>query len=132
MAKRLGGPFELLIKKGVYPYEYMNSFEKFGERQLPTKENFFSTLSGEGIGEKEWEHGQEVWKAFDCQNLGDYHDVYMETDVALLADVFENFRQLCMKNYKLDPANYYTVPGLSWDALLKHTGLSWNYWRTTT
>ena len=74
LAKKLGGPFDLLIKKGVYPYEYMNSFKRFGERQLPPKESFYSVLSGKGIDEKDWEHGQKVWKTFNCQNLGDYHE----------------------------------------------------------
>ena len=122
LAEALNRPFKLLVKKGVYPYEYMDSFEKFAETSLPPKECFRSTLTGEGIGEKDLEHGRAVWGAFGCKNLGEYHDVYMQTDVALLTDVFENFRQICLQQYGLDPVHYYTAPGLSWDALLKKTG----------
>ena len=79
-------------------------------------------MSGEGIRDGDLEHGRAVWKAFGCKNMGDYHDIYMQTDVALLADVFENFRKICDLQYGLDPAHYYTAPGLSLDALLKYTG----------
>lgn len=122
LAKYLGRPFEPLVKKGTYPYEYVDNFEKFKETALPPQDCFFSTLADRGIDEKEWTHGQEVWKSFGCQNLGDYHDVYMQTDVAQVADVFENFRELCLRQYGLDPAHYLTAPGLAWDALLKKSG----------
>ena len=111
----------LLLKKGIYPYEYMDSFERFNETELPEKENFYSSLNGKGISDEEYAHAQDVWKKFGCQNLGDYHDLYVVTDVLLLADVFENFRKVCQDRYGLDPANYYSAPGLSWDALLKKT-----------
>ena len=101
----------------------MDSFEKFAETALPPKESFLSTLSGEGISDADLEHGQKVWNAFGVRNMGDYHDIYMQTEVALLADVFENFREICGRQYGLDPAHYYTAPGLSWDALLKKTGV---------
>ena len=112
-----------LQKKGIYPYEYMNSFERFDEKQLPEKEKFYSSLSGKGITDEEYAHAQEVWATFGCQTLGNYHDMYVATDVLLLADVFENFRKVCQEKYGLDPAHYYTAPGLSWDALLKKTGV---------
>ena len=111
----------LLLKKGIYPYEYMDSFERFGETELPEKEKFYSSLSGQAITDKEYAHAQEVWATFGCQNLGDYHDLYVATDVLLLADVFENFRKVCQEKYGLDPAH--SAPGLSWDALLKKTGV---------
>ena len=114
---------QLLQKKGIYPYEYMDSFERFDENQLPEKEKFYSSLSGEGITDEEYAHAQEVWATFGCQTLGNYHDLYVATDVLLLADVFENFRKVCQEKYGLDPAHYYTAPGLSWDALLKKTGV---------
>lgn len=109
LAADLHGPFDLLVQNGVYPYEYMDSFAKFAETSLPPQESFHSTLSGEGIHVKDLEHGQAVWKAFGCKNLGDYHDIYMQTAVAQLADVFENFRKICMQQYGLDPAHYYTA-----------------------
>ena len=113
----------LLLKKGIYPYEYMDSFERFDETELPEKEKFYSSPSGKGITDEEYGHAQEVWKKFGCQNLGDYHDLYVITDVLLLADVFENFRKMCKEKYGLDPAHYYSAPGLSWDALLRKTGV---------
>ena len=113
----------LLLRKGVYPYEYMDSWERFEETQLPLIEEFYSTLTEEGISEEDYKHAQKVWETFQCKTLGDYHDLYLKTDVLLLADIFENFRSTCMQQYELDPAHYYTSPGLSWDALLKKTGV---------
>ena len=114
---------DLLYKKGIYPYEYRDSSERFAEKRLPDKEEFHSKLNDENITDEEYEHAQAVWEAFGCKTLGDYHDLYVKTDVALLADVFENFRNLCQEQYGLDPAHYLTSLGLSWDALLKKTGV---------
>ena len=114
---------DLLYKKGIYPYEYMDSWGRFSEAKLPDKEKFYSKLNDEHITDEEYAHAQTVWETFECKTLGDYHDLYVKTDVALLADVFENFRNLCQGQYGLDPAHYYTSPGLSWDALLKKTGV---------
>ena len=111
----------LLLKKEIYPYEYMDSFERFSETQLPEKEKFYSSLSGKGITDEEYAHAKDVWATFGRQNLGDYHDLYVATDVLLLADVFENFRKVCQEKYGLDPSHYYSAPGLSWDALLRKT-----------
>ena len=113
--------FELLTQKGVYPYDYMNCLEKFSETQLPIKEDFYSKLNDCNITDKEYKHAQDIWEKFGINNLGEYHDLYLKTDVLLLADVFEEFRNICLENYNLDPAWYYTSPGLSWDALLKHS-----------
>ena len=115
---------KLLLQKGHYPYEYMDAWSRFEETALPPKEAFYSELKREGISDEDYAHAQAVWQAFECKNLGDFHDKYLETDVLLLADVFENFRKTCLNNYKLDPAHYYTSPGLSWDALLKYTGIN--------
>ena len=112
---------QLLLRKGVYPYEFMDSWERFEAAQLPPKEAFYSKLSDEHISDSDYAHAQQVWKTFECRTLGDYTDLYSRTDVLLLADVFENFRKTCQKQYGLDPAHYYTSPGLSWDALLKKT-----------
>ena len=119
--KEFGEKYELLTKKGIYPYDYMNGFEKFSERQLPPKKDFYSKLNDCGITDKEYEHAEIIWKEFEIKNLGEYHDLYLKSDVLLLADVFEEFRNICLENYSLDPAWYYTSPGLSWDALLKHS-----------
>ena len=99
----------------------MNSIEKLKETKLPSKEAFYSKLNDKEISVKDYEHAQNVWKAFNCQTLQDYHDIYLKSDVLLLADVFENFRKKCLINYKLDPCHYFTAPGLAWDACLKLT-----------
>ena len=107
----------------MYPYEYMDSWERFTENQLPPKTSFYSKLTGEHISDEDYAHAQKVWETFGSRNMGDYCDLYCRTDVLLLADVFETFRKTCMGQYNLDPAHYYTSPGLSWDALLKKTGV---------
>ena len=89
-----------------------------------SQDKFYSSLSDEGITDDDYKHAQQVWDTFNCATLGDYHDIYLETDVLLLADVFENFRRTALSTYKLDPAHYYTLPGYSWDALLKLTNVS--------
>ena len=112
----------LLTRKGVYPYDYVSSLEKLSETQLPPKEEFYSKLNDEDISDEDYQHAINVWNTFGCKTLRDYHDLYLKSDVLLLADVFENFRKTCLKHYKLDPAHYYTSPGLAWDACLKTTG----------
>ena len=111
----------LLMRKGVYPYEFMDSWERFEETQLPPKEAFYSKLSDEHISDSGYGHAQRVWETFGCKTLENYTDLYCRTDVLLLADVFQTFRKTSQKQYGLDPAHYYTSPGLSWDALLKKT-----------
>ena len=115
---------ELLIRKGVYPYEYMDSWDRFEEKQLPSIEDFYSKLNMSGISEKDHQHACKVWNEFGLKNMGDYHDLYLETDVILLANVFESFRKVCLDNYGLDPAHFYTAPGLAWKACLKKTGVN--------
>ena len=88
-----------------------------------SQDKFYSGLSQEGITDDDYQHAQEVWTTFDCQTIGDYHDLYLRTDVLLLADVFENFRKTAMETYGPDPAHYLTLPGYSWDALLKLTNV---------
>ena len=114
---------ELLKQKGVYPYEYMDGFERFEETSLPPKEKFFSKLSNENISDTDYERAWNVWNTFNMKTMRNYHDVYLITDVLLLADVMENFRKVCRTNYGLDPMWYYTAPGLAWDAALKLTGV---------
>ena len=111
----------LLTRKGVYPYDYVTSINKLKERKLPSKEDFYSKLLDQEISDEDYQHANKVWNTFNCQTLQDYHDLYLTTDVLLLADVFENFRKTCLKHYKLDPCHYYTAPGLVWDACLKET-----------
>ena len=118
-----GEKLNLVTRKGVYPYEYMDSLERLKENKLPPKESFYSRLTDKHISDEDYQHAQKVWEACDMEHLQDYHNLYNETDVLLLADVFENFRNICIKNYELDPAHYYKAPGLAWDAALKITGV---------
>ena len=111
--------YKLLIKKGIYPYEYMTDWDKFKETKLPPREAFYSKLNMRGIGNEDYEHANRVWKEFGIRNLGEYHDLYLKTDVILLANVFEAFRKVFLKNYGLDPAHFYTAPGLALESLLK-------------
>ena len=116
-----GKQLSLMKKKGVYPYDYMNSFKKFEDSRLPKKEDFFSVMNNEHITDKEYQHAQNVWNEFGLSSMGEYHDLYLKSDILLLTDVFENFRKACQQYYELDPAHYFTTPGLSWDAMLKMT-----------
>ena len=111
--------FILLLRKGVYPYEYMDNWERFDEKLLPNKEAFYSNLNMEDITDTDYKHANKVFKKFKLKHFGEYHDLYVESDTLLLADVFENFRNMCIKVYKFDPAHFLTEPGLAWQACLK-------------
>ena len=115
--------FDLLRRKGIFCYEYLDGADKMSETCLPPQDKFFSNLTGEHISPEDYAHAQNVWKKFNIRTLGQYHDLYLKTDVVLLADVFESFRKTSLKNYKLDPLHYFSSPGLSWDACLKMTGV---------
>lgn len=116
--------FKVMRRKGVYPYEYMDDFKRFSEKELPPKEAFHSKLNLSSISDEDYKHAQNVWNALSEKKLGHYHDIYLKSDVLLLADVFETFRDTCMKHYSLDPAHFYTSPGLSWQACLKKTDVT--------
>ena len=115
---------ELIKQKGFYPYEYMDSEEKFNVKELPPRKAFYSKLSGKGITEKDYRHAWNVWNTFNMKIFKDYHELYNDSDVLLLADVSENFRDLCLKIYGLNPVYYFTAPGLAWDACLKMTSIN--------
>ena len=126
--------FELLKQKDVYPYEYMDSFERFSEEKLSDKKCFYSSVkdgtTGDNIekldgriNDEDYLTCKNISNEFNMKNMGDYYDHYLEKDVLLLADVFEKFIDTCLKFYKLDPCHYFSSPGLSWDAMLKITGV---------
>ena len=115
--------FNLMKQKGIYPYDHMDCFDRFNETKLPVQQDFYSILNNEHISDKQYKHAQNVWDTFNLKTMGDYHDLYLKSDVLLLADVFENFRKTCLQYYKLDPCHYFTSPGLSWDAMLKMTDI---------
>jgi len=114
-----GKALDLMSKKGIYPYDYMDSFERFNETKLPTKDEFYSIPNDQHVFDDDYKHAKRVWKGFQLKNMGEYHDLYLMSDILLLADVFENFRKTCLEYYKLDPCHYFTSPGLSWDSMLK-------------
>ena len=101
----------------------MDSWEKFNEISLPSKKEFYSNLNMEDIDEIDYRHGNNVFKSFKLENLGDYHDLYVKSDTLLLADVFGNFRDMCLNEYELDPAHFVSLPGLAWHARLKKTNI---------
>ncbi|XP_033254390.1 uncharacterized protein LOC117193772 [Drosophila miranda] len=119
--KYQGEKFDMLRRKGVFPYDYLDSFEKFDESLLPSRDNFYNSLNDEECSVKDYNFAQKVWSAFNCKSIRDYLKLYLESDVLILADGFENFRSLCSRVYRLDPINYVTAPSVSWDAMLKYT-----------
>jgi len=113
---------QLLLRKGIFPYDYVTGPEKFDEGYLPSQAHFYNSLNEAEVSDNDYDHAQKIWETFKMQTFGEYHDLYLMTDVLLLADVFENFRSLCLSYYHLDAAHYFTSPGLAWDAMLKMTG----------
>ena len=117
--------FEMMISKGIYPYEYIDNYEKFSENKLPAIQHFYSSLNNTHCSEEDYKKAQIVWKKFNCKTFLDYHNLYLSSDVLLLTDIWATFRITCYKIYGLDSNYYYTAPGLSWDAFLKHTTQEW-------
>ena len=113
--------FALFIRKGVYLYDYTNDWDRFKETQLPLMEDFYSELNQTNITEEDYKHAHKVWDTFNIKNLGEYHDLYVQSDTLFLADVFENFRRTCQKEYQLYPSHFLSAPGLAWQACLKKT-----------
>ena len=113
----------LVTRKGVYPYEYTDCWDKLNDTQLTSKESFYSSLTESHINDDDYAHAKKVWNHFNCKTLGEYSDLYLLIDVLLLSDVFENFRDICISTYNLDPVYYYTAPGFSFDCMLKYTGM---------
>ena len=101
----------------------MDNWERFNETLLPSRESFYSNLNMENIDDIDYRHGNNVFKRFKLKNLGEYHDLYVESDTLLLADVFENFRNKCLEVYGLDPAHFLSLRGLAWQACLKKTNI---------
>ena len=116
--------FQLVTRKGVYPYDYIDSFDKFNATSLPSKQSFYNHLKDAPIKDSEYDHAQNVFNDFEMNTLGDYHDLYLVTDILLLADVFTVFRRMCLSYYKIDPVHCYTTPGLSWQAALRMTDIT--------
>ena len=115
---------KLLKQKGFFPYDYMDNIEKLKDTKPPPQKAFYSKLTDKGINNYNYNHVLNVWKTWKMKTFKEYLELYNISDVLLLADVFENFRDICLKNYGLDPVYYYTAPGLAWDAMLKMTKIN--------
>ena len=113
--------FNLMQRKGVFPYDHLDSWDRFEETSLPPKSKFYNKMVDKECLDEEFNHALKVWSHFKCNTLKDYMVLYLKSDVLLLADIFESFRKLCISIYELDPCHYFTAPGLSWDAMLKTT-----------
>ena len=92
----------MLLRKDLY--------KGFDETSLPDKKAVYSKLNLEDTADKGYEHAQKVWKVFEIKNLGEYHDLYVQSDTLLLVDVFENFRDNCIEIYELDPTHFLSAP----------------------
>jgi hypothetical protein len=113
---------DLVIRKGVYPYDYIDGLHRFDETSLPSIDKFKSKLNDSEISMEDYQHALRVWTEMDMKTLGEYSDLYVKIDVTLLCDVMEEFRNTCFAAYGLDPLYSYTSPGLAWHAMLKETG----------
>ena len=109
----------LILKKGSFPYDFFDNENKFNLKHLPSRNQFYSSLSQENISDEDYEHAKNIWKAFNMKNFGDYHDLYLILDTILLADCFQNFRKIIHKEYGLEPCHFYSIPMLAWNACLK-------------
>ena len=113
--------FNLITRKGVLPYDYIKDCNVLNEKKLPPFIEFYNKLSDCNISKEDYNHAINVWNTFNCQTLGEYSDLYLKTDVLILAEVFESFRKTLHKSHKLDPAHFYTLPGYTWQCALKYT-----------
>jgi alkyl hydroperoxide reductase subunit AhpC len=113
--------FIMMTEKGVYPYDYINTFDRMTENNLPPIQKFYSKLNNSRCSKEDYMTAKKVWGTFNCQTFLDYHNIYLVSDVLLLMDIWENFREVCYNMYNLDCEYYYTAPGLSFDAMLKYT-----------
>jgi len=109
--------------KGVFPYDYVTNFKTFNEKSLPSKEKFYNSLNESDIDEEEYKRAVEIWESFNIKTIGEFSDFYLFTDVILLAEVFENFRSLCIESHRLDPVHYISCPGYTWDAMLRRCSI---------
>lgn len=116
--------FKLICRKGIYCYEYIDSWDRYKEKKLPDQSKFYSTLTCQTVTDDDYKHALKVWNVFNISNLGEYTDLYLKSDVLLLCDIFEKFRNMSLNYYNLDPCYYVSSPSLSWDAMLLYTNIN--------
>ena len=121
LKREFGENYQLLCKKGIYPYDYFDNTKKYNEQKLPDKKEFFNNINNKNISDKDYNHAKNVFEKFECKNLLDYSILYLKTDACHLADVFQKFSNFAYETYELDPRHSYTLPGFSWQAMLKLT-----------
>ena len=116
-----GKNYQLLTKKGIYPYDYFDNTKKYNDQKLPNKEKFFNKINNKNISDDDYNHTKNVFEKFNCKNLLDYSILYLKTDLCHLSDVFQKFSNFAHEKYNLDPKHSYTLPGFSWQSMLKLT-----------
>ena len=121
LKQEFGENYQLLTKKGIYPYDYFNNTKKYNEQKLPNKEEFFNKIYNKNISDDVYNHAKNVFEKFECKNLLDYSILYLKTDLCHLADVFQKFSNFAYETYELDPRHSFTLPGFSWQSMLKMT-----------
>ena len=121
LKQEFGKNYQLLTKKGIYPYDYFDNTKKYNEQKLPDKEEFFNKINNKNISDEDYNHAKNVFEKFNCKNLLDYSILYLKTDICHLSDVFQKFSKFAYETYELDPRHSYTLPGFSWQAMLKMT-----------
>ena len=123
MKNHFGDNHQLLCKKGVFPYEWFDCKIKFDHESLPLIDEFYSQLNDKSITNDEYDYAHNIWSHFNCQTFGDYHDLYLYTDVLLLSDIFETFRRTSMSFFDIDPCHYISLPSFGWNCMLKSTDI---------
>ena len=121
LKQEFGKNYQLLTKKGIYPYDYFDNTKKYNEQKLPDKKEFFNKINNKDISDEDYNHAQTVFEKFNCKNLLDYSILYLKTDLCHLSDVFQKFSDFAYETYELDPRHSFTLPGFSWQAMLKLT-----------
>ena len=121
LKQEFGENYQLLTKKGIYPYDYFDNTKKYNEQKLPNKEEFFNKINNKNISDENYEHAKNVFEKFNCNNLLDYSILYLKSDICHLSDVFQKFSDFAYKTYEIDPRHSYTLPGFSWQSMLKMT-----------
>ena len=121
LKQEFGENYQLLTKKGIYPYDYIDKISKYNEQKLPDKKEFFNKINNKNISDEDYTHAKNVFEKFNCKNLLDYSILYLKTDLCHLSDVFQKFSNFAYETYNLDPRHSYTLPGFSWQSMLKMT-----------